>query len=134
MANDSIQKQFEADFAEFLEVETAGLYSQEDTNNMKELEAAMSDAGLETDLMSDGEDTSLFQFELAGGVDPLFFNFIKRRAERLIKKLYEYVKKYAKLAKCIPLVTKAAALFAAKKYVAAITAGLQAMNCIRQNL
>jgi hypothetical protein len=131
MSNNVARQQFEADFAEFLdELDTVGLQSHEDAKALQELDEAMVKAGIETGT-GGAEDISVAQADMAD-LDPLFFGLVKRRAEALIRKLREYVRKYAKCKGCIPLVTQAAAAFAAKRYPTALSRGLQALNCVRK--
>ncbi|OEU66499.1 MAG: hypothetical protein BA863_06130 [Desulfovibrio sp. S3730MH75] len=58
-------------------------------------------------------------------------NWIKKKAAKIIRKIVVLVKKYAKYAKCIPAVTKAVALFKAKKYGSALKQAYSAYTCIK---
>ncbi|MEJ8562078.1 hypothetical protein QTO30_13175 [Yoonia sp. GPGPB17] len=58
-------------------------------------------------------------------------NAIKRRAQKIIRKIVALVRKYAKYAGCIPKVVKAVRSFAAKKYGTALQDALAAFACIQ---
>ncbi len=62
------------------------------------------------------------------------FGTFKRKIKRLLKKLVRLVKKHAKLAKCVPAVTKAVVLFKRGKYRSAATAAWSAYRCIKKRL
>ncbi len=66
-----------------------------------------------------------------GEVDEFFFNWIKNKVKKLLRKLVKMAKKYKGCAKCIGKVTKAVALFKAKKYPAALKAAYDAYRCFR---
>jgi hypothetical protein len=59
-------------------------------------------------------------------------SFVKNKVKKLLEKLIRLVKKYAKCASCVPLVLKAATLFKAKKYFAALKAAYDAYKCIKK--
>ncbi len=57
-----------------------------------------------------------------------------KKAAKIIRKIVRLVRKYSKLKACIPTVTKAVALFKAKKYLSALRAGYSAYKCIKKRL
>jgi len=59
---------------------------------------------------------------------------IKKRAGRLISKLIKLVKKYKRLAVCVPKVTAAVAAFKAGRYGTALKLGFSAYRCIKARL
>ena len=108
------------------------------------LDAMMATAGADTGVMAElnaelaGTEfaTSDASFEsLDIGQDPVvdefFFNWIKNKVRKLIRKLVSLVRKYADCAECVPKVTRAVALFKAKRYAAALKAAYDAYRCIQ---
>ena len=59
------------------------------------------------------------------------FSIIKKKAAKIIRKIVALVKRYKKYVKCVPAVTKAVALFKAKKYGSALRQAYSAYSCIR---
>ncbi|MCK5888967.1 MAG: hypothetical protein KAG19_03385 [Methylococcales bacterium] len=58
----------------------------------------------------------------------------RRKCSKIIRKIVGLVRKYSKLKACVPAVTKAVALFKAKKYVSALRAAYSAYKCIKRKL
>jgi len=59
---------------------------------------------------------------------------IKGKASKIINKIVRLVKKYRKLALCVPTVTLAVAAFKAGKYGTALKSGISAYTCIKARL
>ncbi|MBW7991851.1 MAG: hypothetical protein FVQ84_17785 [Planctomycetes bacterium] len=57
--------------------------------------------------------------------------WLKKKAAKIIRKIVALVKRYKKYAKCTPAVTKAVALFKARKYGSALTQAYSAYRCIK---
>jgi hypothetical protein len=113
--------------AEFDGLDAMMATASHDTGPMAELNAelsgtefAMSDASFES--LDIGQDPV---------VDEFFLNWIKNKVAKLIRKLVALVRRYADCAECVPKVTRAVALFKAKKYAAALKAAYDAYRCIQ---
>jgi hypothetical protein len=65
---------------------------------------------------------------------PRIPNIFKRRAKKIIRKITWLVKKYKKLAPCVPAVTKAVVAFKTGRYGSAIRYGISAMYCIKKRM
>lgn len=59
---------------------------------------------------------------------------IRGKASKIIKKIVTLVKKYKKLAECVPTVTIAVAAFEGGKYGSALKSGYSAYKCIKARL
>jgi hypothetical protein len=57
-----------------------------------------------------------------------------KKARKIIRTTVDLVRKYSKLKACIPGVTKAVALFKAKKYGSAVKAAYSAYKCIKKSI
>lgn len=102
------------------------------TDAFAELDAEL--AGTELAPMSAAAPMSFGAMGLGddGEVDAFFFSWIKNKAKKLIQKLVKLVKRYGDCVQCVSKVTRAVALFKAKKYPAAIKAAYDAYRCIQK--
>ena len=57
---------------------------------------------------------------------------LKKKANKIIRRIVRLVKRYKKYAKCIPAVTKAVVLFKKSKYGSALRQAYSAYRCIRK--
>ena len=118
--------------AEFEEL--GGDFGEEAFEELSELDVELAGTGLDFD----GEDLGDLAALSTITDDPIeaqfFGNWIKRKVKKLIRKIVKLVKKYKKCATCVPKVTKAVALFKAKKYAKALWEAKNAYSCIRRCL
>ncbi len=63
-----------------------------------------------------------------------FFGGLKRKAKKLIRKIVRLVKKYRKLASCVPKVTAAVVAYKSGKWITAIRRAYSAYRCIKAKL
>ncbi len=67
------------------------------------------------------------------GVQPFFFNYIKKKARRLINKLIAIVRRYGKkCAPCVRMLVGAIKLYRRRKYLSALYQGYRTYRCIRR--
>jgi hypothetical protein len=103
-----------------------------DDDVFKQFEATVQAAGL-----GGGEFESMSLETLADDQADLAFlgGFLKGKVKKLLDKLVALVRRHGpKLARCVPLVTKAIGLFKAGKYASALKAAYDAYRCIRRAL
>ena len=102
-----------------------------------EVSAAESSGGLTILQIADGlfPDQSM-QEGFLSSINPykLAQKLIKGKASKIIKKIVTLVKKYKKLAACVPNVTIAVAAFKMGKYGSALQSGYSAYKCIKAGL
>ena len=102
-----------------------------------EVSAAESSGGLTILQIADGlfPDQSM-QEGFLSSINPykLAQKLIKGKASKIIKKIVTLVKKYKKLAACVPTVTIAVAAFKMGKYGSALQSGYSAYKCIKAGL
>jgi len=117
--------ELDADLVELSKLE--GDFSEEGDDDLQSLDAELEAAGL-------GEAT------MAQSVSPLTENaiemaflggFLKRKAARLIHKLYGYVRRYSKCKKCVSLLLSAVAAFKSGRFGTALYRAHRTYRCIR---
>lgn len=103
-----------------------------DDSAFNQFEALVQDAGL-----GGGEFEAMSFDMLADDQADLAFlgGWLKGKVKKLLNKLVALVRKHGpKLARCVPVVTKAIALFKAGEYASALKAAYDAYKCIKRAL
>lgn len=132
--------QLDEDFAELNSLFDDQLFSvATDSEELDALDVALEGSGLEEDVSAASNQLSLLEtldgdFSAQSLEMQWIGGWLKKKAAKIIRKIVALVRKYSKLKACIPGVTKAVALFKAKKYVRAATAGYSAYKCIKKRL
>ena len=106
------------------------------SSELSELDAELSGTEFE-ELGLDADDVGVADIRAMSGdeADMLFFGgWIKRKVKKLIRKIVRLVKKYRKLASCVPKVTAAVVAFKARKWVTALRRAYSAYRCIKAKL
>lgn len=83
----------------------------------------------------DGDDDQAGQFMMMSGdpaVDALFFSFIKKKVEKIIKKVLKLIRRYKNCTKCVPKITAAIAAFKTGNMPAALVAAYDAYRCVKR--
>lgn len=106
-------------------------FSPENEDILAELNQELSEAGLGEGLEANSL-SSLAENELEVA---FVRNLSKKKATKLIEKLYEFIRKhYSKCKECIPLLKDTIAAFKSGKYISAIRKGVKTYKCIRNCL
>lgn len=120
------------DFSEFLDIssEMGGQSNQE----LQALDNLMTQAGLTT-ASSSGVGMAADFGQLSEVEQQFIFDFLKNRLAALIRKLYDYIRRYYdKLKGCIPAVVETVQLFRQGNYIRGLFKGGQALACILSKL
>ena len=115
----------------------------EELGELDELDEEIDDAGLG----GLADDESFGEMEAIGGLEGLvqlgeegdfekafIFGYLKKKAKRLIKKIYRIIKRYRACRKCIKPFLKAVRAYKKRKYGSAIWHAWKTVKCIRKCL
>ncbi len=137
--------QIDEEFSELNSLFDSQLFSssEDDSEELDALNAALEDSGLEEASTGGNNQLSLLD-ALDGdfssqslemqGIFGAVKRFLKKKVAKLIRKIVRLVKKYSRLRVCVPAVLKAVALFKAGKYARALRAAYKAYRCIKKRL
>ncbi|AWW73757.1 hypothetical protein CD351_04885 [Erythrobacter sp. KY5] len=106
------------------------------SGDLGELQAELSGTELEVFGADFGDGDVMSLSSMADSeADALFAGrFLKNKVQKLIRKLIRLVKKYRKLASCVPKVTAAVVAFKSGKYATALRRAWAAYRCIKSKL
>ena len=125
---EAFDQEFAALDADFVELANlGGDFSDGDKSELSALDADLEAAGLGGEINAQGVAPLTENSVEAAFVS----NFLKRKAERLIRQLYDYIRRYSKCVKCIGSLRSAVSAYKAGNYGSAIYWAMETFDCVR---